>query len=59
VEVHLDTGMMSGQDIVAAVAHGAHFTLVGGAHLIGRMDPVPLEFTRRTLVMPFVVCQGS
>jgi L-lactate dehydrogenase (cytochrome)/glycolate oxidase len=37
LEVHLDTGLMSGQDIVAAVAHGAHFTLVGRAYLYGLM----------------------
>jgi L-lactate dehydrogenase (cytochrome) len=37
VEVHLDTGIMSGQDVVAAVAHGAHFTLVGRAYLYGLM----------------------
>ena len=37
LEVHLDTGIMSGQDIVAAVAHGAHFTLVGRAYLYGLM----------------------
>jgi L-lactate dehydrogenase (cytochrome)/glycolate oxidase len=36
-EVHLDTGIMSGQDIVAAVAHGAHFTLIGRAYLYGLM----------------------
>ena len=33
----LDTGIMSGQDIVAAVAHGATFTLVGRAYLYGLM----------------------
>ena len=37
VEVHLDTGIMSGQDIVAAIAHGAHFTLIGRAYLYGLM----------------------
>ena len=37
VEVHLDTGIMSGQDVVAAVAHGAHFTLIGRAYLYGLM----------------------
>ncbi len=37
MEVHLDTGIMSGQDIVAAVAHGAHFTLIGRAYLYGLM----------------------
>jgi L-lactate dehydrogenase (cytochrome) len=38
LEVHLDTGIMSGQDIIAAVAHGAHFTLVGRAYLYGLMS---------------------
>ncbi|HWM07142.1 MAG TPA: alpha-hydroxy acid oxidase [Actinophytocola sp.] len=37
IEVHVDTGIMSGQDIVAAVAHGARFTLVGRAYLYGLM----------------------
>lgn len=37
LEVHLDTGIMSGQDIVAAIAHGADFTLVGRAYLYGLM----------------------
>ena len=37
LEVHLDTGIMSGQDIVAALAHGARFTLVGRAYLYGLM----------------------
>ncbi len=37
VEVHLDTGIMSGQDVVAAVAHGARFTLIGRAYLYGLM----------------------
>lgn len=37
VEVHLDTGIMSGQDIVAALAHGARFTLIGRAYLYGLM----------------------
>ena len=37
LEVHLDTGIMSGQDIVAAVAHGAHFTMIGRAYLYGLM----------------------
>ena len=37
VEVWVDTGIMSGADIVAAVAHGAAFTLVGRAYLYGLM----------------------
>lgn len=32
VEVHLDTGIMSGQDIVAAIANGAQFTMIGRAY---------------------------
>jgi isopentenyl diphosphate isomerase/L-lactate dehydrogenase-like FMN-dependent dehydrogenase len=37
LEVHLDTGIMSGADIVAAVALGAKFNLVGRAYLYGLM----------------------
>jgi len=37
VELHLDTGIMSGQDIVAALALGADFTYVGRAYLYGLM----------------------
>ncbi len=37
LEIHLDTGIMSGADIVAAVALGADFTLVGRAYLYGLM----------------------
>lgn len=36
-EVAIDTGIMSGADIVAAVALGARFTLVGRAYLYGLM----------------------
>ena len=36
-EVHLDTGIRSGADIVAAVALGARFTMVGRAYLYGLM----------------------
>ncbi|NEM92500.1 alpha-hydroxy acid oxidase [Galbitalea soli] len=36
-EVHLDTGIMSGADIVAAIALGAKFTLIGRAYLYGLM----------------------
>lgn len=37
IEVHLDTGIMSGADIVAAIALGANFTLIGRAYLYGLM----------------------
>ncbi len=37
MEVHLDTGIMSGADVVASVALGARFTLVGRAYLYGLM----------------------
>jgi len=37
IEVHLDTGIMSGADIVASIAMGAKFTFVGRAYLYGLM----------------------
>ena len=37
VEVHLDSGIMSGADIVAAIALGADFTYIGKAYLYGLM----------------------
>jgi len=37
VEIMIDTGIMSGADIVAAIALGAKFTLVGRAYLYGLM----------------------
>jgi L-lactate dehydrogenase (cytochrome) len=37
VEIMIDTGIMSGADIVAAIALGADFTLVGRAYLYGLM----------------------
>jgi L-lactate dehydrogenase (cytochrome) len=37
VEVSVDTGIMNGADIVACVALGARFTLVGRAYLYGLM----------------------
>ncbi|MGK8506655.1 alpha-hydroxy acid oxidase [Nocardia asiatica] len=36
-EIVLDTGIMSGADIVAAIALGARFTLIGRAYLYGLM----------------------
>jgi DNA-directed RNA polymerase beta' subunit len=37
VEVHIDSGIMSGADIVAAIALGANFTYIGKAYLYGLM----------------------
>ncbi|MFX0581229.1 alpha-hydroxy acid oxidase [Nocardia nepalensis] len=37
IEIHLDTGIMHGADIVAALALGAGFTLIGRAYLYGLM----------------------
>lgn len=37
MEVHLDTGVMHGGDILAAIALGAQFTYVGRAYLYGLM----------------------
>lgn len=36
-EIILDTGIMNGADIVAAIAHGADFTMIGRAYLYGLM----------------------
>ena len=36
-EIHLDTGILNGADIVASIALGARFTLVGRAYLYGLM----------------------
>jgi L-lactate dehydrogenase (cytochrome) len=36
-EVHVDTGIMHGADIIAAIAKGAKFTLIGRAYLYGLM----------------------
>ena len=37
VEIMVDTGIMHGADIVAALANGANFTLIGRAYLYGLM----------------------
>ncbi len=37
LEVQIDTGIMSGADIVASIALGAQFTLIGRAYLYGLM----------------------
>ena len=37
IEVHLDTGIMNGADVLAAIAHGAQFAYVGRAYLYGLM----------------------
>ncbi|RAV32659.1 alpha-hydroxy acid oxidase [Corynebacterium heidelbergense] len=37
VDVAMDTGIMHGSDIVAALAHGAKFTFIGRAYLYGLM----------------------
>ncbi|MEU6857311.1 alpha-hydroxy acid oxidase [Glycomyces sp. NPDC046736] len=37
LEIHIDTGITSGADVVAAVALGARFTLIGRAYLYGLM----------------------
>jgi L-lactate dehydrogenase (cytochrome) len=36
-EIAIDTGIMSGADIVASIALGAKFTLIGRAYLYGLM----------------------
>lgn len=46
-EILLDSGIMSGADIVAAVALGARFTLVGRAYLYGLMAVARRECSAR------------
>ncbi len=36
-EIMVDTGIMHGADVIASVAHGARFTLIGRAYLYGLM----------------------
>lgn len=36
-EIHIDTGITHGLDILAAIAHGARFTYIGRAYLYGLM----------------------
>jgi L-lactate dehydrogenase (cytochrome)/glycolate oxidase len=36
-EVHMDTGIMHGADVIAAIASGANFTWAGRAYLYGLM----------------------
>ncbi len=37
VEIHLDSGIMHGADVIASIAQGARFTYVGRAYLYGLM----------------------
>lgn len=37
MEIHVDTGIMNGADVVACIALGAKFTLIGRAYLYGLM----------------------
>jgi L-lactate dehydrogenase (cytochrome)/glycolate oxidase len=39
-EIHIDTGIMHGADVVAAIASGANFTWIGRAYLYGLMAGV-------------------
>ena len=36
-EIHVDTGIMHGADIIASIASGANFTWIGRAYLYGLM----------------------
>ena len=46
IEVHLDTGIMHGADVLAAIAHGAQFAYVGRAYLYGLMAGGDRKSTR-------------
>jgi isopentenyl diphosphate isomerase/L-lactate dehydrogenase-like FMN-dependent dehydrogenase len=51
VEIHLDTGIMTGADIVAAIALGARFTMVGRAYLYGLMAGGQAGVTRSIQIL--------
>jgi L-lactate dehydrogenase (cytochrome) len=51
-EVHLDTGIMSGADIVASIALGARFTLTGRAYLYRLMAGGRTAWTARSSSSP-------
>ncbi|ORW68939.1 alpha-hydroxy acid oxidase [Mycobacterium saskatchewanense] len=50
-EILLDTGIMAGADIVAAIALGARFTLVGRAYLYGLMAGGEAGVTRAIQIL--------
>ena len=50
-EIILDSGIMSGGDIVAAVAAGADFTLIGRAYLYGLMAGGPQGIDRAIQIL--------
>jgi L-lactate dehydrogenase (cytochrome) len=52
VEVHLDTGIMNGADVVASIALGARFTLVGRAYLYGLMAGGRAGVDRAITILP-------
>ena len=52
VEIHVDTGIMSGADVVACVALGARMTLVGRAYLYGLMAGGRAEWIGRSRSSP-------
>jgi len=51
VEIHLDTGIMAGADIVAALALGARFTMIGRAYLYGLMAGGQAGVTRAIQIL--------
>ncbi|MBB95935.1 MAG: alpha-hydroxy-acid oxidizing enzyme [Rhodobacteraceae bacterium] len=62
VEVHLDSGIRSGQDVLKALAMGAHATMIGRAfvHGLGAMGQqgvaTALEVIRKELDMTMALC---
>lgn len=51
LEVHVDTGIMSGSDIVASIALGARFTMIGRAYLYGLMAGGQAGVERAILIL--------
>lgn len=62
IEVHLDSGIRSGQDVLKALAMGAHGTMIGRAfvHGLGAMGQhgvsTALEIIRKELDMTMALC---
>jgi len=51
VEIHLDTGIMHGADVIASIAKGANFTWIGRAYMYGLMAGGEAGVTRAVEIL--------
>ncbi len=51
VEIHLDTGIMHGADVIASIAKGANFTWIGRAYMYGLMAGGQAGVTRAVEIL--------